>query len=293
MLQISVPATSANLGPGFDCVGLALDLNNEFYFFESEVAPPPKTTLLRSGSLVHQGLDLVQHRYGKKIPALKIAVKTKIPRARGLGSSATLTVAGVAAASIWGELNLSTSEIINLASEIEGHLDNVAPAVIGGLVPAVATPQGIKYLKIIPPKPLKIIVGVPDFRLSTAAARNVLPKQVAYTDAIFNTGRFGLLMTALITGEYQMLPIAMQDRLHQPYRAPLIPGWEEVITEINASGALGCCLSGAGPSILVFCEQNTDQISFILENTWRQQGVKAQTYLLTISLEGMKYCWKD
>jgi homoserine kinase len=290
MLKVCVPATSANLGPGFDCVGIALNLYNELYFYPKEEKNIPcGTTLLRQGSLAHRGMELVAERVGQKVPKLNIAIKTVVPRSRGLGSSATLTVAGLVAANLLSEANLKEEEIISLATKLEGHPDNAAPALVGGLVISVTSTEGIKYIKVKPQSSLQVIVAVPDFKLATVAARKVLPAVVPHQDAVFNTGRFGLLMTSFLTGNYELLKPAMEDRLHQPYRLSLVPGLKEVMSAAISKGALGSCLSGAGPSVLAFCNQHADLLRKVMEDTWQEYGVSAKTYLLEISSEGTRY----
>ena len=292
MLKVCVPATSANLGSGFDCVGVALNLYNELYFFADQKASLPMgTSLLNKESLAHQGMLQVAKYVGKKSPKLNIAIKTVVPRARGLGSSATLTVAGLVAANLLLKADLKEEELLNLASKIEGHPDNAAPALLGGLVNSVTTEVGIKYIKVTPQQPLQVIVAVPDYKLATAEARKVLPAVVPHQDAVFNTGRFGMLMASFLTGDYQLLSLAMQDRLHQPYRLPLVPGLNEVMSAVLAHGALGSCLSGAGPSVLAFSDNKADQLRKVMEETWKEHGISAKTYLLKISEEGTKYCF--
>lgn len=286
MLTIRVPATSANLGPGFDCVGIALNLYNEFYFYQgSEIELSPGIMLLQNGSLAHQGMNLVATTIDKKVPELKIAIKAAVPRSRGLGSSATLTVAGIVAANVFLDAKLKEEELILLASRIEGHPDNAAPALLGGLVIS-AVAEELKYIKVHPRNPFQVIVAVPDFELATSEARKVLPELVSHRDAVFNTGRFGLLMTSFLTGDYSLLNFSMEDRLHQPYRMPLVPGLQEVMTAAVSSGALGSCLSGAGPSVLAFCNDNVSVIRNAMGDTWRKSGISAKTYLLEISSQG-------
>jgi homoserine kinase len=291
IIKVRVPATSANLGSGFDCAGIALDLYNELYFaMEKESKLPLEAHFLHRGSLAHQGFNLVAEKTAKKIPAdLQVAIRASVPRSRGLGSSATLTVAGIVAANILLEANLSEKEIILLASQIEGHPDNAAPAYLGGLVLTVSSGGEIEYFQLKPQASLRAIVAVPNFELATAAARKVLPTLVPHQDAVFNAGRFGLLMTSLLTGEYQFLKSAMEDRLHQPYRLPLVPGLQEVMAAAVAHGALGSCLSGAGPSVLAFCNEQAEEIKRAMRDTWRDCGIKAETYLLDISLRGTEY----
>jgi len=293
ILKVTVPATSANLGPGFDCVGIALDLVNTLYFSTEKnkmQALPHGAVPLSAGSLAHQGFNLVAEKSGKKLSSdLSVAIGANVPRSRGLGSSATLTVAGIVAANVLLEADLCEEEIITLATRIEGHPDNAAPAYLGGLVVSVNTEEGIRYLKVEPPQTLRAVVAVPDFELATAAARKVLPTQVARQDAVFNAGHFGLFMTAILTGQVQMLGLAMEDRLHQPYRTPLVPGLQEVMAAARAQGALGSCLSGAGPSVFAFCNRADEEIAEAMKNTWRRVGIKAEVFRLNISLEGTRY----
>lgn len=287
MLKISVPATSANLGPGFDSVGVALDLYNEFYVFNKvKEKMPPDTHLLKSDSLAHQGLGLLARYVKKNIPEVEVAIKAQVPPSRGLGSSATLTVAGLTAANFLLDAKLTEQEMITLASEIEGHPDNASPALIGGVVLSMITSEGIKYQRIMPAHPLQAVVAVPDFELATAAARKVLPAQVSHKDAVYNTGRYGYFIASLLTGDYNSLDLAMEDLLHQPYRVPLVPGLNKVMQAARNSGALGSCLSGAGPTILAFCQDKSQKVSEVMQATWQEHGITSSTYLLNINAKG-------
>ncbi|MDD2401724.1 MAG: homoserine kinase [Clostridia bacterium] len=294
MLKVSVPATSANLGSGFDCIGVALNLYNDFYFFsDNEQGVPSEAVLLEKRSLAHQGMNLVAEVLKKDTPNLKIAVRASVPSSRGLGSSATLAVAGLVAANVLLKGKLDEEKIISLATEIEGHPDNAAPALVGGMVISVTSFNEIKYIKIRPQNNLRIIVAVPDFQLSTVAARNILPKQVSREDAVFNTGRFGMFMTSILTGDYRYLNIAMEDALHQPYRMSLIPGFKEVITAAYSKGALGSCLSGAGPTVLAFCKDNEENIRKSMVEAWSSFGISAVTHVLDISSKGTLYKFEN
>lgn len=289
MLKIRVPATSANLGPGFDCVGIALDLYNEFYFFDSKETPPAGCQRLLENSLAHRALEHFARYLDESTPQVNIALKGNVPPSRGLGSSATLTVAGIIAADLLFKANLSQEKLIALASELEGHPDNAAPALCGGLVISLMTSQGLVYKKIIPGKPLKAVVVVPEFELATSEARKVLPSFIKHEDAVKNTGRFGFLMTSLLTGDYSFLSVAMEDFLHQPYRLPLVPGLNQVIKEAVQKGALGSCLSGAGPSILAFADKNEGAIAKVMVDTWKEYNIEAKAYILNIASHGAEY----
>jgi homoserine kinase len=289
MLKIRVPATSANLGPGFDCVGIALDLYNEFYFYDQKETPPEGCQRLLENSLAHRAVEYFARYFRERTPQVNIAVKGNVPPSRGLGSSATLTVAGIIAANLIFQANLPEQKLIELASQLEGHPDNAAPALCGGLVVSLMTSQGLVYKKIMPGKPLKAVVAVPDFELATSEARKVLPSLINHKDAVNNTGRFGFFMTSLLTGDYRFLSVAMEDFLHQPYRMPLVPGLDRVIKEAVQKGALGSCLSGAGPSILAFADQEEEKIARIMVDTWKEYNIEAKAYILNIASHGAEY----
>ncbi len=255
MISVRVPATSANLGSGFDAVGLALSL---FMRISLDVAPAPVVE-------VHGvGADQIPH--GPDHPAYKAALfvadfvgepdvhfhlvqENDIPPARGLGGSAAALVGGAVAANDLLGRPMAAPDLLNLVCELDGHPDNAAPALLGGLVIGTLTPEGIRSVRL-EPKGLKAVVAVPGFAVSTTAARRALPESVPHRDAVFNVGRAGLLLGALATGEYGLLGDAMEDRLHQPYRAHLIPGLEAVIAAARKHGAYGASLSGSGPTVL-------------------------------------------
>lgn len=291
MLKVIVPATSANLGPGFDSLGLALSLYNHFYFYKSEERVPSDVTILPEGSLTHKAVDLLASRVGKTFPPRKIAVKSYVPISRGLGSSATLTIAGLIASNIILKTNLNEETLVNLAAEIEGHPDNVAPALVGGLVISMSTLTGIKFLKTMPKRDLKAVVAVPEFKLATETARKVLPRSVSHSDAVYNTSRVGFFITAMLLGDYTNLSLAMEDLLHQPYRQSLIPGLKEVMGTALLNGSLGSCLSGAGPSILAFCEKDEHIISDAMKKEWEKFHIIAETHILDIAKQGA--AWEE
>ncbi|MCR4442189.1 MAG: homoserine kinase [Peptococcaceae bacterium] len=291
MLRIKVPATSANLGPGFDLAGIALDMYNEFFIYYSgkEEEKPEGCKVLPEDSLVHRAVRYVEARVKKEMPPLEIALRARVPRAKGLGSSATLSLAGLVAGNVLLEAGLDNEELLNMAAVLEGHPDNAAPALLGGLVICMAHPEGFKYFKLMPSKPLQVVVAVPDFEVKTADSRQVLPREISHRDAVKNTGRFGFFIASILTGDYTHLAFAMEDLLHQRYRQGLIPGLKEVISSALASGALGSCLSGAGPSILAFCDSRCQQIGEEMKSAWGKMGIQAETYILDIASEGTLY----
>lgn len=289
MLKITVPATSANLGPGFDALGIALDLYNDFYFWQDKKeSPPAGLDILPSGSLAHKAAALAASETGQKTPEWSVAINPRIPPSRGLGSSASLTIAGLAAANYYLSAGLSVERLLKLACRLEGHPDNAAPALLGGLVVSQAVPEGVKYLKMMPGRYLQAVVAVPDFKLPTAKSRDILPALVSHRDAVRNIGRTALFVSSMILGDYSNLSLAMEDFLHQPYRLAMVPGMKEVLAAALDAGALGSCLSGAGPSILAFANEGAGQIRQAMLEAWKNKGIKAEGYILNITAEGAK-----
>jgi homoserine kinase len=287
MIQLRVPATSANLGPGFDAFGIALNLYNEFVIREkNEGALPPGFSLLPRKNLGADAALLLARKAKLTLPELEFGIRAQVPRARGLGSSATLTIAGIKAADALLQTHYSDAELIALASQIEGHPDNAAPALLGGFVISIRNGQNVQFFRSLPPKPLQVVVGVPDFELHTVKSRQALPEQVSLKDAAFNVSRAGLLAASLISGQYELLRRGMEDRLHQPYRQALVPGLDKVMEAVIKKGALGTCLSGSGPTILVFCQNQAQALQQVIKKTWAEAGIKARTYHLQIAANG-------
>jgi homoserine kinase len=267
-VKARVPATTANMGPGFDCLGMALALYNEVEFQVAEMASPceGKETVPLSKNLIYRCFALALDRLGVVPQSWRLRMlKADIPVARGLGSSAACIVAGVLAARAvaprLGGAEMSLAEAIDLSVEIEGHPDNVVPATVGGMTVAVmvegpckdrrpAGPRRVQYCRIDPPEDLTMAAIVPDFRLSTEEARGALPAQYDRADAVFNIGRAALLTACLASGDLSSLRTAVDDRIHQPYRLPLISHSGEVIEAARAAGSLAEFVSGSGPTIM-------------------------------------------
>ncbi|WP_426350034.1 homoserine kinase [Alloiococcus sp. CFN-8] len=280
MIEIKVPASTANLGPGFDTLGAALNLYNSFFLEESGdsliITGCPKE-FSDENNLVIKAMKYTANKYHKLLPAgIKLHIDSQVPLSRGLGSSSTCIVAGVFAAAELLKLPLTREDILIIASEIEGHPDNVAPAILGGIVTATYKDCNIYYDNIPLSKDIKFIALIPEFELSTALSRSVLPHTVERSDGIFNINRVSLLIAALATGKLENLPVACEDRLHQPYRAKLIPDYEPVVKKCWEYNASAVFLSGAGPTILVLVPQeNNDFIKSInsylitLNNKWQ------------------------
>jgi len=242
MIKVKVPATSANIGPGFDVLGLAIDRYNIFSFVEADV--------INEENLIYKSYRRVFEYLGKSPTPVKIHVDGNIPMARGLGSSAACIVGGIMGANEILGNPLTKEEILKLATEIEGHPDNVAPAIYGGLVVSLMEGKKIHIAKVPIKNKLNFIALVPNFELSTAKAREVLPRQIDLKDGIYNASRLSFLLTALVTGDNSLIKLGLHDRFHQPYRAKLIEGFDEIVTAVNEIGVLGCYLSGAGPTIM-------------------------------------------
>lgn len=261
------PASTANLGPGFDALGMALPI---FEWIDLRPSTPEEgtTITLLGGSLegvpldktnlVYEVAQKVFARAGVDLPELHIAIRSDIPLARGLGSSASAIVGALVAANALIGEPLSQDELFQLASELENHPDNVGASIFGGIVAAAWDGERAEAVRLDPPEGLDVLVVIPAFELATKKARGVLPASVSMKDAVFNVSHSSLLTAALAAGRFGVLRRAMRDRLHQPYRAPLIPGMETILREAGDHGALGAVLSGAGPTLLLLAEEGCD-----------------------------------
>lgn len=258
MLKVKVPATTANVGPGFDSLGMAISLYNEIQVeeiqegLEIEVDGINKDLIdLNENNLVYKSMMKTFEKIGKTPKGLRIKQYNEIPVSRGMGSSAASIVGGIVAANGLYGSPLSKEELLNLAVEIEGHPDNVAPALFGGLV--VSNQEGDKthYVKAPIHEDLNFLAGIPDFVLSTKESRNALPKTISFSDAVFNVGKSSLLVAALFSGELDKLKVALQDRLHQPYRMKLNPLLEKFFIKAEKSDVKNIFLSGAGPTVMM------------------------------------------
>lgn len=288
--SIKVPATSANLGPGFDALGLALDLWNESTFeladeFSVYVEGEGKGKLAqgKNNMIIRAAQKLAEH-VGRKLHPFMMRCDNHIPLGSGMGSSAAATLTGLLAANVLTDAKLSDDEILCLASEIEGHPDNVAPALMGGLV--VSTIQEKKVIaRKLPIAPLHVTVVLPDFHFPTKEARNSLPQQVDIKDAVHNISRAVLVAEAFRTGDLNLLAEVMTDRLHQPYRFKLIPGAQEAIDAMKAEGASAVALSGAGPSLIAFSKTESN-IGVAAKRAFERAGLSARIFQLGVSSRG-------
>jgi homoserine kinase len=287
MIRVQVPATTANLGPGFDCLGMALELHNIIevlplaHGVAIEVSGEGAAEIARDErNIVFQAAQRVFQQVGFIPGGIKIRLINQIPVARGLGSSTAAIVGGIIAANIISGGHLTIREMLPLAASLEGHPDNVAPAFLGGIVVSLMADGEVKYLKITPPAGLKVVAAVPDFALPTRTARDLLPQQISFQDAAFNVGRVALLVAALHQGDLSLLNTAMEDRMHQFFRSTLIPGMRKVVAAAKLAGARGVTLSGAGPTVVAFADSNFDLIARVMGDTFRESNVKVKVMIL-------------
>ena len=254
MVKIQVPATSANLGAGFDSCGLALGLYNTASFEESDAltitAADGSFVPQGPGNLIYRTAEAVYELCGKKLGGLSIVQTNAIPMARGLGSSSACIAAGILGANALLGAPLGEGDILTLATKLEGHPDNVAPALLGGFVVSAYDEGRVYSLKKEIDDTLAFAAFIPNFKLLTEKARAALPAQVAHKDAVYNLSRAALLAAAFCEKRYDLLEVATKDSLHQPYRLPLIEGGQAVFELAHSLGANAVFISGAGPTIL-------------------------------------------
>lgn len=290
-ITIKVPATSANLGPGFDALGLALDLWNETEFMPAESfsltiqGEGSKSLASNEKNLIHRSVQKFYERLNRQAPALGIRCLNRIPLASGLGSSAAAILTGILGANALLGSVLTNEEILNLATEMEGHPDNLAPALLGGLVVSTGD-HGRVITRQLPIAPIHITVVLPEFNFPTKQARAVLPKQVSLKDAVHNISRAILVTEAFRLGDLHLLGQAMSDTLHQPYRLPLIPGAQSAMEAAKKAGASATALSGAGPGIIAFSVGRDPGIGLAISRIFESNGLSTRIFELGVSQEG-------
>jgi len=259
--SVSVPATSANLGPGFDSVGIALDLRIRADVTVLEAGSAPQWSFTGSEAPTHGGLRDEMMRamrtlfaaIGAAPPPLAIVVDNPIPLGRGLGGSAAGAALGLAIAAEVRDPAPDVAELTRTVTVLEGHPDNGVPAIVGGVVIAVAEDEDVVYARFAPPPNVRAYIVVPDFSMPTREARAILPDAYPRRDAVYNVGHAALLGAAFASGNVGLLRVAMRDRLHQPFRASFVPGLNEMLA-LDVPGLIGVALSGAGPSVLALGE---------------------------------------
>ena len=298
-VSIRVPATSANCGSGFDTLGLACTLYNEVTYeitssrgFQLEVTGEGAEYLKPCGrNLAFASFLRVWNEVtARERIGLKVTMHNRIPMSRGLGSSSSAIVAGIYAGNILSGNRFNDDELLGFATEIEGHPDNVAPALLGGFTISYMDGRKAHSLRVEPAKPLKFIAVVPERRLPTVLARQAIPKTVSHHDAVFNTSRASLLVCALLSGEYQYLASGLEDKLHQPYRAHLIPGLDDVFEAARNAGAYNAIISGAGSTVMAYADVNADheKIARAMQDAFLKNNEPCAYHILDLDLDGVK-----
>ena len=278
-IQVKSPATTANLGPGFDCLGMALDIWNIVYM---NVCDRPIISIVGEGedelqknesNLVYRSAKSLLKALGEERINLHIQCHNNIPLKRGLGSSSAAIVAGVVGANYLVDNRMGQEELLSLATSLEGHPDNVAPALLGGIQIAIDSVDGITTSPVPIPKDLTAVLFIPEFSIDTGLARSVLSQTVPRIDAVYNVARVALLVNALATGRLQDLKVGTEDRLHQPIRQVLYPAMDVIIRAAIDGGALGAFLSGSGPTILALTSGKEMTVGYEMAEAARKANV--------------------
>ncbi|MDQ3754373.1 MAG: homoserine kinase [Acidobacteriota bacterium] len=299
-VEVRVPASTSNLGSGFDCCGLALRL----YLTVRAVVRPASSepcrvrtrgagagaSLPRSEeNLIYRAMRFIADQESLRLPPVRLAVRNEIPLASGLGSSGAAVVAGAALCAALSDHQLSAPALLRYGTKLEGHSDNVAAALYGGwVVNCITEGGGVIAVKRRWPRDIKLVVVTPHAPLETKVARALLPPTVSHVDAVFNLQRAVMFGAALEAGNYDLLWEAMRDRLHQPHRAPLVPGLAEALATPQLDGLLGLALSGSGPSVVALAQSNFDEIGAALARGFHQHGIETAARLLEVEDEGLR-----
>ena len=295
-VKVRVPGTSANCGPGFDCLGVACTIYNELELtlleeerLDIEITGDGAENIpVDERNIVWRSIQKLLERAGKaqEYKGAVIRMNNGVPLSRGLGSSATAIVGGLKAANECLGNPFTNRDLLQMATEIEGHPDNVAPAIFGGFTISIVRNGKPECFSLMPKLPVKLVVTVPDFFLPTKAARAVLPAEVPMKDAVFNIGRAAMLTAALCKGNKSFLRSVFDDALHQPYRAKLIPGMYDVFKAARAAGALGASMSGAGPCLIAFTVENADAVGMAMRDAFARNNVKSEYHVFDIDGTG-------
>lgn len=295
-LRVRVPATAANLGPGFDVLGLALALYNDFVVRPGDaplrITVEGAATLLPTGpsNLFYRAFAHLYAQVGQPVPPLDVTMKLHIPPGSGLGSSATAVVGGLLAANTWLGEPLTRAALLPLAVALEhgGHPDNVAPALLGGLVVNTVAGATVHSVRVPFPATIKAVVYLPEFTMDTVQGRALMPATYPKADVVFSTSRVALLLAALQTGRYDLLGEAMEDRLHQPYRAQLFPALPDLLATARAAGAYGACLSGGGSTVLALAPAGSvcAAVAAAFERAAGTAGLTGRAAVLDVDTDG-------
>ncbi len=292
-ITVNVPATTANLGSGFDCLGLALDWWNSITVeparaFQVKLRGDSQGLPADETNMVVEHIRIFYDYIGAPLPTLRVTMTNRIPIGKGFGSSAASLVGGLLAGNALAGTPLSAQEILEMANELEGHPDNVSAAIFGGFTISAFDGHRVVCAAVEPSQNWRAVVYIPERALSTKTARNVLPAQISRADAIFNISRGALTAYAFTTQRAGFLQIGMQDRLHQPYRVPLVKGMSEMLDAACGAGANGAALSGAGPSLIAFATTNAQaaRVRAAFVETARKLKLNGETKILKLSARG-------
>ena len=295
--EVVAPATTANLGPGFDCLGMALDLWNRLEVSPARKDSPesPRVEIVGegvdelasdAGNLTYRAMRFLFDEAGLEMPSLRLRCDNVIPLSRGLGSSAAAIAGGLVAANTLCDAPYSSSELLEMAATIEGHPDNVAAAVLGGLQLVVSDGPQLYTAPIPVPEEIRAVLFIPEARIATSDARAVLPGQVSVADAVFNMGRVALLVAGMALDRPEYLDVATQDRLHQPYRQPLFPAIKLIFAAARDAGALGVFLSGSGSTVLALTRGREMTVAYEMFEAARLTGVPGKVEITRSTARG-------
>ncbi len=299
MIRIDVPATSANLGSGFDSLGIALTMKNRIWMEPSDrlvITCKDNVDVPKDESnLIFWAANYIYEKCGKKLSGMEIIQENNIPLARGLGSSSACIVAGILGANHFLGNPFSETEIINIAARIEGHPDNTSPAISGGLVASAMENEEVYSVSVPVSDNIRFALLIPPFELKTEKARGVLPKEYSREDAVYNLSRSGLMTASLFSGKLENLKVAVQDKIHQPYRLNLIENGEEIFKMSYELGSLGTYVSGAGPTIISLIDsRQADEFEINCIKSLQEKGISGwEVIILSAASEGAKIISND
>lgn len=295
-LRVLSPATTANLGPGFDCLGMSLDLWNTIdIIIDKPDGSVPLVEIEGEGegelptdrtNLVYRAMEFLFREAGEAMPSLRLMSRNQVPLCRGLGSSAAAIAGGLVAANSLSHHTFTSNELLEMAATIEGHPDNVAAAVLGGLRLVVSEQQQLYTAPIPVPSEIHAVLLVPDQRIATEDARRVLPERVSMADAVYNMGRIALLVAGMTTQHTEYLDVATQDRLHQPYRQSIFPAMKVIFKAARDAGALGVFLSGSGSTIMALTGGREMTVAYEMAEAARQTGIECKLHVIKPTEQG-------
>lgn len=293
---VKVPASTSNLGPGFDVIGLALNLYNQYQFtildsqgqLEYSSNIPESEIPYSKDNLVYRAFDYVFKKEAKETPSVKIFFDAGIPTTGGFGSSSTAIIAGLMAANKILGNPYDQGKLLKIGTQLDGHPDNITPALVGGLIVCLYADTVHNYVKLEWDQSLFFVAITPDFKVPTANARSVLPTKVEFQDAVFNIGYSSLLVAALAAKNTEILKKCFKDRLHQHYRAQLVPGMQCVLDSGVEAGAIGTMLSGAGSTLIAVVDnqKTAETVALAMQSAWLQSSVKSEIRYLKAVNEG-------